>query len=145
MEDREMKSVLASVLVMLFLMLLAACDSKTGTDKSVLPGKTIKTVAVGSLTVKLSNDSGVLKHGKQELILSVTDASGKPSDVGAVSLNFYMPQMGSMKAMNDAVTFTTTSTPGTYRGKVDLEVAAEWQRQLSYEGPPVKSPAPLIR
>jgi len=129
------KSVLAGVFLMVFLLLLAACDSKTGTDKSVLTGKTIKTVPVGNLTVKLSNDSGVLKHGKQELILSVTDASGKPSDVGAVSLNFYMPQMGSMEAMNDAVTFTTTNTPGIYRGKVDIEVGGEWQAQLAYEGP----------
>jgi len=65
-------------------------------------------VPVGNLTATLSNDSGVLKHGNQELMLSFTDASGKPIDVGAVSLNFRMPQMGSMAAMTNAVTFTTT-------------------------------------
>jgi len=43
--------------------------------------------------------------------------------------------MGSMEAMNDAVTFTTTNTPGIYRGKVDIEVGGEWQAQLAYEGP----------
>ena len=113
----------------------AACGSKTGSDKTVLSGKTIKTVAVGNLTATLSNDSGVLKHGNQELMLSFTDASGKPVDVGAVSLNFYMPQMGSMAAMNSAVTFTTTNTPGVYSGKVDIEAGGEWQGQLAYEGP----------
>ncbi len=113
----------------------AACGSKTGTDGSVPTGKVIKAVPVGSLTATLSNDSGVLKRGNQELMLSFTDVSGKPVDVGAVSLNFHMPQMGGMAAMTDAVTFTTTDTPGVYRGKVNLEVGGEWQTQLAYEGP----------
>jgi len=113
----------------------AACGSKTVTDGSVPTGKVIKAVPVGNLTATLSNDSSVLKHGNQELTLSFTDASGKPVDVGAVSLNFHMPQMGSMAAMTDAVSFTTTNTPGVYRGKVDIEVAGEWQAQLAYEGP----------
>ena len=82
----------------------------------------------------LSNESGALKHGNQELMLSFTDASGKPVDVGAVSLSFHMPQMGGMAAMTDGVTFTTTDTPGAYRGKVNIEVAGEWQAQLAYEG-----------
>jgi hypothetical protein len=45
-----------------------------------------------------------------------------------------MPAMGSMAAMNDAATFTTTNTPGVYRGKVDLEMAGEWQAQITYDG-----------
>ena len=68
-------------------------------------------------------------------MLSFTDAAGKPVDVGAVSLNFHMPQMGSMAAMTDSVTFTTTHTPGVYRGKVNIEVPGEWQGQIAYEGP----------
>jgi hypothetical protein len=46
-----------------------------------------------------------------------------------------MPAMGSMAAMNDAVAFTTTNTPGVYRGKVNIGMAGEWQAQLAYEGP----------
>jgi hypothetical protein len=46
-----------------------------------------------------------------------------------------MPAMGSMPVMNNAATFTTTNTPGVYRGKVDIEMAGEWQSQISYEGP----------
>ena len=56
-------------------------------------------------------------------MLSFTDSSGKPMDVGAVSLNFHMPAMGGMAAMNDAVSFTTTGTPGVYRGKVNIGMA----------------------
>ncbi|MEK6333909.1 MAG: FixH family protein [Acidobacteriota bacterium] len=113
----------------------SACGSKTGTDGSAPTGKIIKTVPVDKLTATLSNDTGQLKKGNQELTLSFTDGSGKGVDVGAVSLNFHMPQMGSMAAMNDSVTFTTTNTPGVYRGKVDIEVGGEWQGQLAYEGP----------
>jgi hypothetical protein len=40
-----------------------------------------------------------------------------------------------MSEMNDGVTFTTTNTTGVYRGKVNIEVAGEWQSQLAYEGP----------
>ena len=115
--------------------LIAACGSKTGTDAGKQTGKTIKAVPVGNLTATLSNESGVLKKGNQELTLSFTDPGGKPVDVGAVSLSFHMPQMGSMAAMTDSVTLTTTNTPGVYRGKVDIEVGGEWQGQLAYEGP----------
>ena len=112
-----------------------ACGLKTGTNGSVSTGKVIKTAPAGNLTATLSSSSGQLKQGDQQVTLSFNDSSGKPVDVGAVSLNFHMPAMGGMAAMNDAVTFTTTSTPGTYRGKVNIGMAGEWQAQLAYEGP----------
>jgi len=136
------KSVLAIAISLgVVLVIAAACGPKTGTSGGVPTGKVIKTVPVGNLTATLSNDSGVLKRGNQELMVSFTDASGKPSDVGAVSLSFHMDQMGTMSAMNDTVTFTTTSTPGIYRGKVNIEVGGEWQAQLAYEGPAGKGKA----
>jgi len=112
----------------------SACGSKTGSDGSVPTGKVIKTAPIGNLTATLLNSTGQLKQGDQEVTLSFTDSSGKPVDVGAVSLNFHMPGMGGMAAMNDAVTFTTTGTPGVYRGKVIIGMAGEWQAQLAYEG-----------
>ena len=66
--------------------------------------------------------------------LTFADPSGKPVDVGSASLNFFMPAMGSMSAMNNPATFTTTGTPGVYAGKVNLEMAGEWQGQIAYEG-----------
>ena len=122
-------------LLVVVVLIAAACGSKTGTNAGMQTGKVIKAVSVGNLTATLSNETGVLKHGTQELMLSFTDASGKSVDVGAVSLSFHMPQMGSMAAMTDSVTFTTTNTPGVYRGKVDVEVGGEWQAQLAFEGP----------
>jgi nitrogen fixation protein FixH len=111
--------------------LVAACGSKT-TDT----GKVIKSAPAGNnLTVALATSDGVLKHGNSEFTLTFTDSSGKPVDVGAVALTFHMPQMGTMAEMNDAATFTTTDTPGVYRGKADIEVAGEWQVRITYDGP----------
>lgn len=124
---------LTTILFPVFL-LLAACGSKNGSVNAPT-SKTIKTVQLGNLTATLSNSTGQLKQGDQEVTLSFTDSSGRAVDVGAVSLNFHMPAMGSMAAMNDAVTFTTTGTPGVYTGKVNIEMAGEWQGQLAYEGP----------
>lgn len=110
--------------------LAVACGSKGVTN-----GKVIKSASAGNLTVSLATSDGVLKHGNTEFTLSFTDSSGKPVDVGAVALTFHMPQMGTMQAMNDATTFTTTDTPGVYRGKANIEIAGEWQAQITYDGP----------
>jgi nitrogen fixation protein FixH len=127
--------VIFAIALIAVLVFTAACGSKTASNDGSSAGKTVKTIAVGNLTATLSNGTGQLKQGDQAVILSFTDASGKPIDVGAVSLNFHMPQMGGMAAMNDAVTFTTTSTPGVYSGKVNLGSGGEWQAQLAFEGP----------
>ena len=109
----------------------AACSSKGPSDT----GKVIKSAPVGNnLTATLSNNDGVLKNGDNEFFVSFKDVSGKTVEVGAVGLNFYMPAMGTMPAMNNAGSFTATGMPGVYQGKVKLESAGDWQAQLSYEG-----------
>lgn len=125
------KSLVITGILVAGLVIVAAC-AKSGSSVSI--GTPIKTVTVDGLTATLSNSTGQLKQGDQEVTLAFADSSGKPVDVGAVSLNFHMPAMGAMAAMNDAVTFTTTNTPGIYRGKVNIGMAGEWQAQLAYEG-----------
>jgi hypothetical protein len=124
-----MRRVIALTLIVAALALAAACGSGGGGTKEIKSGK------VGEMTVTLANGDGVLRHGDAELTVTFRDASGKAVDVGSASLNFHMPAMGSMAAMNDAATLTTTSEPGVYRAKVKLEMAGEWQAQLAYEGP----------
>jgi hypothetical protein len=51
--------------------------------------------------------------------------------------------MGSMATMNDPATLTTTGTPGVYTGNVNLQMAGEWQTQITYEGPAGKGKATL--
>lgn len=112
--------------------LLGACGSPGGSSTA----KVIKSAPAGNnLTVSLATTDGVLKRGNTEFTVSFTDSSSKPVDVGAVALTFHMPQMGTMQAMNDAATFTTTDTPGVYRGKANIQMAGEWQAQITYDGP----------
>ena len=126
------KSFVLTVVVFTSLIIFVACT------KTIAPGSTgkpIATTTVNNLRATLSNSTGQLKSGQQDVMLAFTDSSGKAVDVGAVSLNLHMPAMGSMAAMNDPVTLTTTATPGIYNGKVNVSMAGEWQGQLAYEGP----------
>ena len=123
-----MRKMIATIGALALLSALAACGGGAG-DKEIKSGK------VGAMTVTLANPEGVLRHGDQELTVTFKDASGKGTDVGSASLNFYMPAMGTMPVMNDAATLTTTTTPGVYRAKVNLQMGGEWQAQVAYEGP----------
>lgn len=114
---------------------IVACGGGSNTGNPAA-GKVIKSAPIGDkMTVTLSSDTGRLKNGEQEVSLAFTDASGKAVDVGAASLNFNMPAMGSMAVMNNAATLKTTATPGVYLGNVKIEMAGEWQAQIAYEGP----------
>jgi hypothetical protein len=137
-----MSKLIAFVLITTFAVFAAACGSAS--TSTATAGKTIKSGPAGNnLTATLSNADGVLRKGKQDFTLTFTDAAGKSVDVGAVSLNFFMPAMGTMAAMNNPATFTTTSTPGVYAGKTDLEMGGEWQAQITYDGPAGKGKANL--
>ena len=118
--------------IALFAAFAAACVSGAGTFGS---GKTIKSGPVGNLTVTIANPDGVLKKGKQDLTITFADSSGKPVDVGSASVNFFMPAMGTMSAMNNPATLTTTGTPGVYKANVDIEMTGEWQAQVAFDGP----------
>jgi hypothetical protein len=109
----------------------AACDYKKPLDT----GKEIKTVSVANISVTLSNPSGQIKHGGDEFFISFKDSSGKLIDPGSASINFHMASMGSMPAMNEPASLTMTSTPGICRAKANVDMAGEWQVQVSVEGP----------
>lgn len=111
---------------------IVACGS--GGGSATITGKTVKTGTVNNLTVTLTTADGVIKSGDNDFRLSFTDSSGKTVDVGAASVNFFMPSMGTMSAMNDAATLTTSETPGVYNGKVKVSMAGEWQVQIAFEG-----------
>jgi hypothetical protein len=124
---------IAIIAIAAFALLTFSCS--TG-GNSAATGKPIKSGPAGNnLTVTISSPDGVLRDGKQDLTLTFADASGKPVDVGSASLNFFMPAMGTMAAMNSAATLTTTGSPGVYKAAVDIEHAGEWQAQVAYEGP----------
>ena len=127
-----MSKYLLALSLLALLLFVAACGSRAS---SVDTGKVIKSAPIGNLTVALSSPSGQIKHGGDEFYITFKDSSAKPVDVGAAALTFHMPQMGSMAQMNDHANLTTTDTPGVYRAKAEIQMAGEWQAQVSYEGP----------
>ena len=129
---------LTGLFALMGLVIFAAACGSSGSSGGSTPdvGKTIRSAPAGNgLTATLSSADGTLKKGKQDFTLAFTDASGKHVDVGSVALNYQMAAMGSMGEMNNGATFRTTGTPGIYKGNVDIEMAGEWQAQVTYEGP----------
>jgi hypothetical protein len=127
------KMLIGSIILFSLIILAAACGGAgTATDSGMK--KIMDKKVSDNLMVTLSNAEGKLKNGEQDLMISFTDGSGKPIEIKAASLNFNMPSMGSMAEMNDAASFTTTSTPGQFKGKVKIEMTGEWIAQISYEG-----------
>lgn len=129
--------------ITIFSLFAMACGTSGGGTAAPSTGKTIVSGPCNNLTATLANAEGFLKKGSQEFTLTFSDASGKPVDVGSTALNYRMPAMGSMAEMNNGATFTTTGTPGVYKGKVDLEMGGEWHAQITYEGPAGKGSCSL--
>ena len=126
------KTIFTAFVIAIATLIAAACGGRAGSSNSE---KVIKSTSAGNLTVTLANGTGELKSGDNDLVITFADASGKTVEVGAASLNFHMPAMGSMAEMSDQATLTTTDTPGKYRAKVTLEVGGTWEAQIKYQGP----------
>ena len=120
--------IITAFAIFTFTLIIAACGGDPG-------DRVIKSTTAGDMNVSLMSASGDLKNGENDLILSFADASGNPVDVGAASLNFHMPAMGTMAEMNGRATLTTTESPGRYRAQVDIEMKGTWEAQIKYEGP----------
>ena len=119
-------------LFLLSALTLAACtQSSTGETT----GAVIGSGKAGDLTVTFSNARGRLSEGENEFTVEFKNASGKHVDVGAITLFFDMPAMGSMAYMKNDAKLTTTQTPGVYHATAKLEMPGSWQARLSYKGP----------
>lgn len=124
------KSVVLPAMAIALMLITAAC-SKSGFSSEE---KIIKSAKTSDMTITLSSPSGEVKKGDNQLMLTFADASGKPVDVGAASLNIHMAAMGTMAEMNNKATLTTTETPGKYRAQVRVEMKGTWEAQVKYQG-----------
>jgi hypothetical protein len=123
------KLMVAAAIFSIAVTFIAACRRAISQGENV-----IKSTKSGELTITLSNATGELKKGENDLMITFTDASGRPVDVGAASLNIHMAAMGTMAEMNDKAKLTTTDTPGKYRAQVNIEMAGTWEAQVKYQG-----------
>jgi hypothetical protein len=131
-EEKSMKTtrIVSSFLAVAFALAATACSSPGSADG----GKVIKSVKSSDMTITLSNSTGELKKGDNDLMVTFADDSGKPVDVGAASLNIHMAAMGAMAEMNNKATLTTTETPGRFRAQVNIEMSGTWEAQIKYQG-----------
>jgi YtkA-like len=125
----NIKLIVAGMILSIGASFVAACRTANSSNEKV-----IKSVKSGEMTITLSNSTGELKNGENDLMITFFDGLGKPVDVGAASLNFHMAAMGSMAEMNDRATLTTTEIPGKYRAQVTIEMAGSWEAQIKYQG-----------
>jgi hypothetical protein len=121
------------IILITIIAVIAIVLTGCGTSKPIDVGKTIKSTTTGDTTITLSSASGEIKNGENELMLSFADQSGKPVNVPAASLRFYMPAMASMAEMNDAAALTTTETPGIFRARVNIESPGTWEAMISFQ------------
>ena len=126
-----MKKLTFTLILVAFSVFFAACNSGSGSATS---GKVVKETTANNLKITLSTADGVIRDGKNEFTIAFADASGNPVEMDAVAVNFHMPAMGTMPVMNDPATITTSGTPGVYKGTVNLQMAGDWQTQITYEG-----------
>lgn len=121
-------------LLLLAALALAACtQSSTGETTGAVIGTGTSTA--GNLKATLSNAKGRLSEGSNEFTVEFKNASGQTVDVGAITLAFDMPTMGSMAAMHGNAQLTTTPTPGVYQAHANLEMNGSWQVNITYKGP----------
>jgi hypothetical protein len=110
--------------------LAVACGGKTNEFGSE---KVIKSGNAGGMTIRISSASGELRKGPNDLTITFVDESGQAADVTAASLNFNMPAMGTMAEMNDKASLTTTTTPGKYNARVEIQVPGTWAAQVKFQ------------
>jgi hypothetical protein len=126
---------LSFLLLVSALALLAALTACTPSSTGETTGAVIGSGKANDLTVTLSNPKGRLSEGENEFTVEFKNAAGQHVDVGAITLFFDMPAMGSMAYMKNDAKLTTTQTPGIYRGNVKLDMSGSWQTRISYKGP----------
>ena len=112
----------------------SSATTQTGAPEKVSVGKAIASAKSGAITVTIANPSGRFKEGENDFTVEFTDQQGKTVDIGASTIWFEMPAMGSMAAMKSNVKLITTATPGVYQANAKLEMAGTWTAHVKFKG-----------
>lgn len=93
----------------------------------------VETVQSAGHTITLSTPSGKLTDGKNDLTVTFADATGKPVDVQAQGVRFFMPAMGTMAAMSAEAPLEPIGKPGAFKGSADIPMKGSWQTTITYQ------------
>lgn len=106
------------------------------TVKEAGPQREIVTARSGNVVVRLSNAEGRITAGKNEFQLDLLDAAtNEPLQIQNPSIEFFMPAMGAMPPMQSGADISPTTTPGRFRGAIDVSMSGEWQVTVRFDGP----------
>lgn len=89
---------------------------------------------VGGVQVEVSAPDGKFTPGKNRFWLSFLTPDGQPADVDNVQVQFYMPPMATMSAMQSGAEVSQAST-GEFAGNVDIAMSGEWQMKIAFDTP----------
>jgi hypothetical protein len=96
--------------------------------------KPIKMQKTKDLDVRLLNESGQWKPGKNTFVLEfVTVRDNQPADVGKVTLNTSMPMPGMAPMLAGAT--VEPDGPGRYRGTISFPDRGDRQVTVAWDGP----------
>lgn len=87
------------------------------------------TAAVSTLKVEIQEPK-VAKVGKNDLRLTVRDASGNRVTDAEVEVTLFMPQMGNMAPMTAKANLSHAGN-GEYKGSIDIPIAWTWQTTIT--------------
>jgi hypothetical protein len=91
-------------------------------------GHAAKTTEKGVFHVKLSSNGELLKFGRNEIILSITDAKGVNVEGAKVEITPWMPEHGHGSLWPPTI---TEQGKGRYRAVIALMMAGHWQLKVS--------------
>ena len=97
-------------------------------------GSVLQTVRAGDLTITLSNPSGSLRLGGNDVHIAFRSAdTNRPVDVGTVRLNAAMNMPG--MAMTGTATVAPARQIGVYDATIELGMSAVWRMTIEWDGP----------
>jgi len=95
------------------------------------PTAVVTTQTVGPYQIKVLGEGTQLRMGDKAIRIEVTDATGKPADVGSVWLELRMDMPG--MAMQAAAQLEKGQSPGVFNGTIRPTGQGEWHASIGYE------------
>ncbi|MBI2820708.1 MAG: CusA/CzcA family heavy metal efflux RND transporter [Acidobacteria bacterium] len=87
---------------------------------------------VAGIQVEILAPQGRFISGRSPFRVAFRTPQGEPVEVGDVRVEFHMPAMGTMPAMQAAANMEPAAA-GEVSGQVDLPMAGEWQMRLGFD------------
>ncbi len=87
---------------------------------------------VAGIQLEVSTPEGNFTSGSNRFRISFRTADGEPLEINNVQVEFFMPAMGTMPAMQEGAQIEPGDS-GDMSGQVNLSMAGEWQMRIAFE------------